>query len=216
MNLKLKHTLAIGATLVGVGFFGGALVAQDHKGHDHAGHDHDGMQGDMDPEKMMEMYMEMGAPVEQHARLAAFSGKWNQTQKHWMEPGAPPMISEAVFTSEMIMGGRYMVDHVKSEFMGAPFEGRGLTGYDRASKQYFSVWFDNFGTGLMMTYGDFNEKGELVMEGEWSDPMSPSGKSWVKTKSSMSGANRSKYEMWGKGEDGKPSKMMEIKSTRAY
>jgi len=216
MNMKMKYAIVAGAALVGAGFFGGALVAQDHKGHDHGGHNHNGMQGDMDPAAMMEAYLEMGKPVVQHAKLAAFTGKWDQTQKHWMEPTAPPMISEAKYSSEMIMGGRYMVDHVESEFMGTPFEGRGITGYDRAAKRFFSVWYDSFGTGLMITYGDFNDKGELVMEGEWSDPMSPSGKSWVKTKATIVSSDRSKFEMWGKGPDGAKTKMMEINSTRAH
>ena len=210
MNIKLKHTVLIGAALACTGFFGGALVAQDHKGHDHGD-----MQGGMDPEAMMQQYLEMSKPDEHHAKMAAMAGKWNQTIKHWMDPSAPPEISQGTYIIKPIMGGRYMEESATSEMMGMPFEGKAISGYDKVAKKYFSVWIDNFGTGVMMMTGDYNSKGQLVLEGEFSDPMSPSGTSWMREVLTSQGADRSMMEMYGKM-DGEIVKMMEITGTRAH
>ncbi len=209
MNFKLKHTLALGATLGLAGFFGGTLVAQDHHGHDH-GHM---AEGEMTPEQMMEMYMAYAQPDEHHAKLGKGVGKWKQTIKHWMDPSAPPEVSEGTFVSKPIMGGRYFEETVNTEMMGMPFEGRAITGYDRVAGHYFSVWFDTFGTGVLLMTGDYNSKGQLVLEGEYSDPMAPSGKSWMREVITMQGNNHSKLEMYAK-KDGQIIKNMEINSTR--
>jgi hypothetical protein len=209
MNIKPKHTVLVGAALVGIGFFGGALVAQDHKGHDHGD-----MQDAMDPEAMMQQWMEMSKPDEHHAKLASHAGTWNQTIKHWMDPSAPPEISQGVSTIKPIMGGRYMEDSVKSEMMGMPFEGKALSGFDKVAGHYFSVWIDNFGTGVMTMTGDYNSKGQLVLEGEFSDPMSPSGVSWMREVLTSQGPDRSMMEMYSKVE-GEIVKVMEITGTRA-
>lgn len=209
MNIKPKYTIVLGAALVGVGFFGGALVAQDHKGHDHGD-----MQGGMDPADMMQQYLEMSKPDEHHAKLAVNAGKWDHTIKHWMDPSAPPEVSQGTYTIKPIMGGRYMEESAKSEMMGMPFEGKAISGYDKVAGHYFSVWIDNFGTGVMTMTGDYNSKGQLVLEGEFSDPMSPSGISWMREVLTNQGADRSKMEMYTK-KDGEIVKVMEITGTRA-
>ena len=210
MNLKLKHTIAIGAALVGVGYFGGALIAQDHKGHDHSMHEG---QQEMDPK--MEACMKAAIPGEHHARLNGFVGKWDQTIKFWMDPSEPPSVSQGTYESKWIMGGRFLDESVHSVMMGMPFEGKAIGGYDNVAGHYFSVWIDNFGTGVAIGTGDFNEKGQLVLEGMVSDPTSPSGKSWMREVMTSQGPDRAMMEMYSKI-DGQIVKVMEIKSTRAY
>lgn len=208
MNLKQK--LAVGAALVGAGFFGGALVAQDHKGHDHGM-----MQGQQKMDPMMEAMIKAGTPGAQHARLAAGAGKWTNTIKHWMDPSAPPMVSQGTYEIKPIMGGRYMEESAHSEMMGMAFEGKAISGYDNVAGQYFSVWIDNMGTGIAVLTGDYNDKGQLVLEGEFSDPMSPSGKSWMREVLSTNGADRSTMEMYSKM-DGEIVRVMEITGVREH
>lgn len=213
MNLKLKYTVAIGAALVGAGFFGGALIAQDHKGHDHA---MPGEQSEMDP--MMEAFMLAATPGKQHARLNAFTGKWDQTVKFWMDPldpSQPPQVSQGTYESKWILGGRYLEERAISTIMEMPFEGRAIAGYDNVAGHYFSIWIDTFSTGPAVLTGNFNDEGQLVLEGFGSDPTAPSGKSWMREVITSHGANRVTMEMYAKM-DGKIVRTMEIKSKRAH
>lgn len=210
MNSSLRKTVIAGAALVSAGFFGGILVAQDHAGHDHADH-----AAGQDMEQMMQMYIEMSKPDEHHAKLAQHAGKWKQTIKHFMDPSAPPEVTTGTYTITPIMGGRFFDERADSTMMGLPFEGRAISGYDKVAGHYFSVWLDNFGTGVLMMTGDYNSKGQLVLEGEYSDPMSPSGKSWMREVLTSQGNDRSMMEMYGKM-DGQVVKMMEISAVRAH
>lgn len=54
------------------------------------------------------------------------------------------------------MDGRYVEDTTESEFMGQPFHGKGLVGYDNLKKKYVSTWIDNAGTGVMTGEGTYD------------------------------------------------------------
>jgi hypothetical protein len=64
-------------------------------------------------------------PGLEHQKLAARSGTWDLDMKMWMAPGMPPMESKGEAVCEMVLGGRFLREVVKSEFMGSPFEGIG-------------------------------------------------------------------------------------------
>lgn len=197
----------VSAALLGAScFFAGNLVAQygDKQSKD-----------DMQMPEGMQAWMETNKPGKHHERLAKYAGKWNQTLTHWMEPGSEPMVHEGTYDCEMIFGGRYLVDHHSSKFMGMDFEGRGITGYDNIAEEYVSIWFDNMGTGFMITRGDYDpDSGKIVMKGEMSDPMSPTGKSKVKNVMYMKDNKTAVYEMYMMM-NGEQMKTMEIISERA-
>ncbi len=214
MNLKMKYAVVAGAALVGAGFFGGALVAQDHKGHE--GHNHAmGEHQAPDMNAMMEAFMKASTPGEQHAKMMQGVGMWDNTIKHWMDPSSPPDVSQGTYEIKSIMDGRYTLEKANSVMMGMPFEGMAIGGYDNVAGHYFSVWFDNFGTGVIVLTGDYNDKGQLVLEGEMSDPTSPSGKSWMREVITHQGANRTTMDMYSKM-DGQIIKVMEIKGVRKH
>ena len=103
----------------------------------------------------------------EHQELATMVGTWRVTARFWANPAAPPETSEATAVRSMTQGGRVLEEVYTSMIMGQPFEGRGLTGYDRLTGQYWSVWIDNMNDGASVTYGGFNETDDaIVMEGE--------------------------------------------------
>ncbi len=102
-------------------------------------------------------YMDYGTPGPMHAMLAKCNGNWNEDITFWMKPGAEPMKWTATSVSEMMMDGRYQRSISTGSFMGMPFSGMSITGYDNAMKVFFTTWIDNMGTGMM--YG----------EGKWDD-----------------------------------------------
>jgi hypothetical protein len=88
----------------------------------------------------------------------------------WMGPGEP-IVSSGSSTYKWVLGGRYLQSQHTGDFGGVPFEGMGIDGYDNAQKEYFSLWFDNTGTGFMSIKGhpSFDGKG-LTYSGTSFDP----------------------------------------------
>jgi hypothetical protein len=135
----------------------------------------------MDPQAMMEAWMKAGTPGPEHETLAAHAGTWNATVKTWMEPGAEPMVSDGLFQRDMILDGRVLKERFEGAFMEQPFEGMGLTGYDNAKGQYWSIWVDSMSTTMMVAWGQWDEEmGAFVYEGTTTDPMT-GGSHWMKT-----------------------------------
>lgn len=90
---------------------------------------------------------ELPKPGPEHAILASDAGTWDATVEFWMAPNTPPSISKGV-NEGRLLGGFWLLDDFKSEFMGQPFEGRGTTGYDAGKKKYVGTWVDSMSPGL--------------------------------------------------------------------
>jgi len=121
---------------------------------------------------MMEAYQRAANPGPQHAVLAKMAGDFTITIKSYMEPGAAPEVSTGTSTRTMILGGRYLEETVHSSVAGQPFEGRGLTGYDNVTGQWWGSWIDSMSTGVMTTSGDWDETaGVGTFKGEYKDPL---------------------------------------------
>jgi hypothetical protein len=131
-----------------------------------------------------------------------------------MDPAAPPMESRGTAEMTMILGGRYLRQAYKGEMMGMPYEGVGYTGYDNVQKKYVSTWFDNMGTGIMLSTGsDSGRPGVVTFTGSWWDPMT--GKeTTVEQVLTHVDASHMTFEMFGNGPDGKKMKFMEIHYTK--
>ena len=172
-------------------------------------------QMDENSKKMMEAMMKAGTPSEAHKRLAAMTGTWDATVRSWMGPGQP---TESKGTAEykMILDGRFQTLDFNGTFMGKPFQGHGMNGYDNAKKKYVGVWLDNMSTGMLMTESTGTGPGDgkvMEMTAVGTDPMT--GKSMT-SRSVMRFESDKKHvhEMYDKGPDGKEMKVMEIVYTR--
>lgn len=167
---------------------------------------------EMDP-AMMEAMMKAGMPGPAHKALDSMTGTWDTKVTSWMMPGADPMVSTGTSEMHWIMGGRYMEQRFKGDFMGMPFEGLGYTGYDNVKKQYFGTWIDNMSTGMMTSVGTGGEGKTMTFKGTYADPMS--GKDVeCEEKMTVIDADHSVFEMWAPGPDGKLFKSMEIAYSR--
>ncbi len=115
--------------------------------------------GQMDEKAMQEMMMKLAMPGAPHQHLADGAGKWTSTMTMYM-PGAEPMAMTGTYEAEMTLGGRYLVGHYHSTFMGQPFEGMSVDGYDNGKQEFFSLWFDSMGTGYFVTTGHASADGK--------------------------------------------------------
>lgn len=149
---------------------------------------------------------EMPQPAPEHALLAADVGTWDAAVEMWMEPGKPPAKSEAVETVTMV-GGFWQVQEFKGTFMGAPFEGRGLTGWDAQKKKYVSAWVDSGAPGL--SHGEATyDAATKTMKGTIVGP-GPDGKpQQMSMACTWKSADEREVTMGMVGPDGKEAPMM--------
>ena len=117
-----------------------------------------------------------GATGPRHAALASRAGSWNVEGKMWMAPGAEPMPMNATARTEVLLGGRTIIEEFKSDFMGMPFEGRLLQGYDNLAEQYWSLWTDSMGTGYWISHGTETAPGHVEFHGTAHDILTPNGR----------------------------------------
>ena len=123
-------------------------------------------------EAQMKAWQEYMTPGEMHKLLANFEGEWTTEGKMWMEPNAQPATSKGECTYRMVLGGRYQESEFKGDFMGQPFEGKGLTAYDNLKKQFEGSWVDNMGSGIMRTTGKYDPATKTItLTGQVMDPM---------------------------------------------
>jgi hypothetical protein len=161
----------------------------------------------------MKKWMDYMTPGKEHKELAKMDGDWTFTSKMWMDPTAPPTVSEGTATFEMILGGRYQQMKVSGKMMGMDFNGIGINGYDNAKKVWVSSWIDNFGTGMLYmegTYDDASKK--IIYKGKMFDPLTNKDTDEKQTIKIIDDKN-CEMEMFTIME-GKEFKTMEIKYTK--
>lgn len=170
----------------------------------------------MSPEeqKAMEAWQKFMTPGDAHKALNATVGTFDAKVTMWMQPGAPPQVSNATCVGTWVLGNRYVEEQVTGTFMGQPFQGIGYTGYDNGKKQYVGTWIDNFGTGVMTSTGSSADNGKTFnFKSVTTDPMT--GKDMPgEMRMTITDADHHTAEMWGPAPDGKMFKMMQIEYTR--
>lgn len=116
--------------------------------------------------------MRLMMPGEHHKHLEYFIGKWKTTMKAWAGgPDQPPMESHGTSEVGWILGKRFVEENYRGDFMGMPYEGRGMTGYDNFRKCYTSTWASNLATYIQHMSGHRNADGtRWVYFGEMDEP----------------------------------------------
>ena len=111
-----------------------------------------------------------GTPGAAHKALEPLVGNWTAEVKSWMTPGAPPTVSQATAKSTWVMNGRFVQQEFTGDFMGKPFRGVGLTGYDNTKKKYSNVWIDDMHTSMFTSEGE-GENNVITLEGNYDCPI---------------------------------------------
>ena len=155
---------------------------------------------------------EMMKPGPEHKELAKLAGKWDVSGKFWM--GTPDDGKAVPGTAEfkVILDGRYIQQDFTGTFMGQPYTGMGVMGYDRYMKHYTNYWSDSVSTMPMFLFGTTTDGGKTI---EFPGEM-PDGKGGVakyRTVMTTKSADSFTYEMFEPYE-GKEMKAMELTYTR--
>lgn len=169
-----------------------------------------------DQQAMMDAWVKAATPGPQHAQLAEhFVGTWNTKQTMWMDPSAPPMVETGKSVDTAVLGGRQIQTQFTSQFMGQPFTGIGLTGYDNVRGKYTASWVDNMSTGLMTSEGDYDPATKTyTFIGTMADPMHDGAPITVRETVRIIDADHHVMEMF-EPRDGEQVRTMQIEYTRA-
>lgn len=170
---------------------------------------------EMTPEQAAEMaaWQKAGTPGPEHEKLASMAGDWSIEVRMWMEPGAEPIVLPSTAHREMILGGRVLVEEVEGEFMGAPFAGHAMSGYDNVTGKWWGTWVDNQSTGVMVSEGTWDAEGKV---GTYRmSHVDPTTGEVAETKgiTRILSADHEVHEMWEE-RDGESFKSMELEYRR--
>ena len=168
------------------------------------------MAQDMGQDEMMKIWQDYMTPGPVQEHMAKMAGDWATTSKMWMMPGAEPMVTEGSAKGEMLLGGRYLKTTYTGDMMGMPFEGFSLEAFDKAVNQFYAIWVDNFGTGMMMMKGTWDQATmKLTYTGTVVDPMQKK-ETPVKEVFIMKDEDIYTMEMYNTTPDGQEYKSMEV------
>lgn len=159
-------------------------------------------------------WTDYATPSKAHEMLAKDTGTWDAEMTFWMAESPEPQKAKSVATYKMILDGKYQEGIFIGDMWGMAFEGRGITAYDNASKEFITTWIDNMGTGMLVSRGQYDEASKsITFNGAMVDPVTGKEKK-VKEVISYIDDNTQKMEMFDIDANGKEFKNMEILSKR--
>lgn len=159
-------------------------------------------------------WADYATPSAAHEMLAKDTGTWDADMTFWMPDNPEPQKATSVATYKMILDGKYQEGVFKGNMFGMDFEGRGMTAYDNASKEYIATWADNMGTGLLVSRGHYDEATKTItFSGAMVDPVTGKEKK-IKEIITYIDVDNQKMEMFDINAEGKEFKTMEILSKR--
>ena len=163
----------------------------------------------MDSAASMKAMHDFATPGSMQQMLAKSTGTWSEDITMWMSAGAPPSKTTSKSVNTMILGGRYLESRHTGNFMGMPFEGLSILGYNNGTKSFQSSWVDNFGTGVTLMEGKWDSTSRSITStGKTFEPTTGKEMS-IKQVFTLVDDNHQKMEMYA-AMGGKESKTMEI------
>ncbi len=126
--------------------------------------------------KFMTDMIAAGAVGEPHKTLQETAGTFEVAGEYWMGPEAPAMPSTATSTRKSLLGGRFLMEEYESSFMGQPFHGVLIQGYDNLAGEHVSIWLDSMSTWPWLSRGKMGDDGTIQYTGTMKDVLTPGGR----------------------------------------
>jgi hypothetical protein len=156
---------------------------------------------------------EMPQPTAEHKKLAINAGTWDAVMS-MTGPDGKAIEGKATSVIRLACGGLWLIDDFSTpNFMGGPFEGHGVTGYDPVKGKYIGTWVDSMLTTFMTIEGTYDRTGKvLTMTGMGPGPDGNALKHTMVT--TWHGTDKYVFEMFVTGADGKNVPTLTITYTR--
>ena len=151
-------------------------------------------------------------PGPEHQLLKQDEGSWDASVEVFMAPGAPPTASKGIETNKLTGSGLWLVSDFKSDLMGQPFEGHGVTGWDPAKKKFVGTWVDSMTTSVSVSESTYDPVAKTATG--WMEGPDETGKT-TKTKmvTEWKGPDSRVFTMYNT-KDGKETPTLRITYTR--
>ncbi len=166
-------------------------------------------------EQAMAAWDRASAPGPWHAFLAQRVGKWKVSGRVWNDPAGEPSESKGEAQLDLILGGRFLQEHLKGTSGKLSFEGEGLLGCDNSANTLTWVWVDSMGTMMSVLTGPAGDVGKPVeMRGKLTDPATGRIIN-LRVVLTFLSPDEFKWEYFGSPEGYEEARMMEMVYTRA-
>ena len=143
-------------------------------------------------------------PTPEHRILAASAGDFDLA----FNDG-----SKGTTSCKLDLGGQWLLEHVKADFCGHGYEGRGATSYDPARKRYIGVWIDSVSPVPLVSEGTYDEATRtLTLVGDMATPDGRTAKATLVTVYKDGGTRTFAMKVPGPG--GKDVELFRITYTR--
>ena len=150
-----------------------------------------------------------------HKKIRKIKGKYDEAIKWWRAPGAAPDESSAWANTDWEVEGRFMIQRIEGRWLGSPFKGIAILGYDNATEEFTAVWMDNLGSNMMFSRGKAYESCETItMRGQHLDIITGETVQATTLLQMPDRKGETKLEMFRTGPDGADFKFLEVASTR--
>lgn len=144
-----------------------------------------------------------------HAAFAAFTGNWDNVCRMPMPGMDEPTELPGTERIELLCNGLFLKSKLLGTFMGQPFEGLWVLGYNPAEEKYSTIWVDNQAPGASLGTGTYDAEARTwTFHGD-----SPQGP--VRSVVVFDGPDAFDEAMYSVGPDGEGQQMMEITRERA-
>ncbi|HVH32515.1 MAG TPA: DUF1579 domain-containing protein [Tahibacter sp.] len=158
----------------------------------------------------MAAFEKASTPGPEHEQLAYFVGSWTAKTQVWQDPKAPPEETTGTSKGAAIYGGRYVAITYDGNFMGQPFTGQGLFGFDKLRGKFLNTWTDSMSTSFWLAWGDYDKATNAwTFHGEMPDLMKPRTMVKVRQVIRIHDPNRYTFD-WYETRGGKEAHTMNI------
>ena len=150
-----------------------------------------------------------------HRVLKKFRGDYEQVAKWFNTPGKKPIEDRCTSTTGWLLGGRFMTQKVKGQWLGRDYEGLMTIGYDYGAEQYVMTWIDSFHSRMVESRGTFDKDSDtFTFEGTFFDAIAGKDRT-VKTVMKLVGKRAACHiELIDITDPKEPFKFFEIDSKR--
>jgi hypothetical protein len=108
-----------------------------------------------------------------------------------------------------------MIQRVEGRWLGSPFQGVAVLGYDNAAEEFTAVWMDNLGSNMMFSRGKADESGETItMRGQHVDIITGEPVQVTALLQMPDRKGETKFEVFRPGPDGTEFKFLEVTTMR--
>lgn len=115
-----------------------------------------------DLQKQMEEQRKASQPGPEHLNLMRLEGDYKTKEMFYLPGAAEPMESDGVASLRSEMGGRFIVEHNHGGYLGEPYSGLRIYGYNNGTKHYEGVWTWTGSTAIMPLVGDSKDGGRTI------------------------------------------------------